>query len=261
MAQSRVSFFKSTKPKRVILSKMTEFAHRNGFSLTSELRVGWQATIPGNSGYSPEHQTDWTNTHIFLASISSLTSRSNSNLSSCPRPQGNSLWKTCNYKPTSLKISAPWNPCWPWKSGKPGTSTPASPTALNSYLPFNTPLYQILLFCFSFTLLLSTVTKTETWQNIKISCYPPYICAYIQMYVYFSIHTYHIHLYIYNNFSNIQIYPYMYVSIYLISPPLCLPIRNVCWGKSCSGLPLDEELKATEGRWHQKNSFSSGMSL
>lgn len=190
MAQSRVSyFFKSTKPKRIVLSKMTESAYVNGFSLRSELRVGWQATIPGNTGYSPDHQTDWTNTHIFLASISSLTSSSNSNLSSCPRPQGSSLWKTCNYKPTSLKISAPWNPCWPWKPGKPATSTPASPTALNSYLPFNTPLYQLLLFCFSFTPLLSTVTKTETWQEIKISCYP--LSVYIQIDVYYSTHPYH----------------------------------------------------------------------
>lgn len=177
MPQSHVSyFFKSTKPKRIVLSKMTESAYVNGFSLRSELRVDWQATIPGNTGYSPDHQTDWTNTRIFLASISSLTSSSNSNLSSCPRPQGSSLWKTCNYKPTSLKISAPWKPCRPWKPGKPATSTPASPTALNSYLPFNTPLYQLLLFCFSFTPILSTVTKTGTWQKIKISCYPLYIC-------------------------------------------------------------------------------------
>lgn len=128
-------FFKSTKPKRVLLSKMAEFAYVNGFSLTSELTVGWQAILPGNTGYSPDHQTDWTNTRIFAASISSLTSSSNSNLSSCPRPQGNSLWKTRNYKPTSSKISAPWNPCWPWK---PGTNhihpcLPNRPKRLSSF--------------------------------------------------------------------------------------------------------------------------------
>lgn len=211
-------FFKSTKPKRVLLSKMAEFAYVNGFPLTSELTVGWQAILPGNTGYSPDHQTDWTNTRIFAASISSLTSSSNSNLSSCPRPQGNSLWKTRNYKPTSSKISAPWNPCWPWK---PGTNHihPCLPNcpkrALNTYLPFNTPLYQLLLlFCFSFTPLPSTVTKTETWQKIKI-----YICVCIYKYMSIIVSTHSTSIFTYIITSLIFEFTHIWMCMFILCPP------------------------------------------
>lgn len=187
MAQSCVSyFFKSTKPKRAILSKMAEFAYVNGFSLTSELTVGWQAILPGNTGYSPDHKTDWTNTRIFLASISSLTSSSNSNLSSCPRPQGNSLWKTRNYKPTSSKISAPWNPCWPWK---PGTNhshpcLPSRPKLLSSFQhPIVSAPSSPFLFLF-YPVTLYSYKDRNLAENKNI-----YLCVYMQIHVYYSIHT------------------------------------------------------------------------
>lgn len=226
MAQSCVSyFFKSTKPKRVILSKMAEFAYVNGFSLTSELTVGWQAILPGNTGYSPDHQTDWTNTRIFLASISSLTSSSNSNLSSCPRPQGNSLWKTRNYKPTSSKISAPWIPCWPWKPGTNHSHSclPSCPKLLSSFQhPIVSAPSSPFLFLF-YPVTLYSYKDRNLAENKNI-----YLCVYIYKYMYIIVSTHSTSIFTCIITSLIFKFTHICMCMFILFPPLSLPIRNVC---------------------------------
>lgn len=64
---------------------------------------------------------------------------------------------------------------------------------------------------------------------------------------------YHIHIYIYNNLSHIQICPHMFILSF--SPLFIFPIKNVCWGRSHGGPPLDKELKELKDAVNRELAF------